>query len=409
MRVRPTEQTAQLGEDLAQWRFSKLGFTVRPQNSRDYGLDHHVELIEGGEASGRLLALQVKAGNSYFGERDGTDIIFRTDPDHIEYWLNHSLPVVVCLCDLSEPEVYWQIVSRETVVSTGTGFKIRIPVDQKVDERSIHALRQIFTPAAPSSNYTVLSEDDVSIARTQRVSVKALVNGTTTKADIAAIVRKLTSDRISAGRSRDMSANSTCDLGAQVVWSYIHLTAEDYANSNPYCSSLWIHDQMPEQMKPFPLDGENIGHDITVRWNPSYTAISRVMTSTLTKAQYLSRVTPLIKEVEVLTVSLDARLANLADGGIAEGDFVTATANERKRISRFELELREIPAPPFECSETDPPLQAAIANLSNVSLFYSETGMSTWSSDARLRLSSEQMRSAKDALSGLRHELRKVR
>ena len=156
MRVPLTEQTAQQGEDLAQWQFSKLGFTVRPQNNRDYGLDHHAELIEDGQASGRLLALQVKAGDSYFDERDGTDIIFRTDSDHIDYWLNHSLPVAVCLCDLAEAEVYWQIVSPETVISTGKGFKIKVPINQKVDQQSRHDLRQILTPAVPGSRYTVL-------------------------------------------------------------------------------------------------------------------------------------------------------------------------------------------------------------------------------------------------------------
>ena len=136
MRVPLSEQTAQQGEDLAQWHFSRIGFTVRPQNNRDYGLDHHAELIEDEQASGRLLALQVKTGDSYFAEQDGTHIIFRTDSDHRDYWLNHSLPVVVCLCDLAESEVYWQIVSPETIVSTGKGFKIRVPIDQKVDEQS---------------------------------------------------------------------------------------------------------------------------------------------------------------------------------------------------------------------------------------------------------------------------------
>ena len=409
MRVPLTEQTAQQGEDLAQWQFSKLGFTVRPQNNRDYGLDHHAELIEDGQASGRLLALQVKAGDSYFDERDGTDIIFRTDSDHIDYWLNHSLPVAVCLCDLAEAEVYWQIVSPETVISTGKGFKIKVPINQKVDQQSRHDLRQILTPAVPGSRYTVLSENDVNFARTQRVSVRALVNGTATKAEIAAIVRRLTSDRTFNGYSRDKFTDSTRNTGAQVVWSYIYLTAEDYANSNPYCSSLWIHDQLPKQMRPLPLDGENIGHDITVRWNPSYTAINRLMASTLTKVQYLSQVTPVINELETLTASLDARLVDFAQGGINEGEFLSATARERTRICQIELEVREVPAAPFECSEIDPLLQAAIANLSNVALFYSESGISTWTSDARLRLALEQVRSENETLPGLRYELGKVR
>ena len=44
---------------------------------------HHAELIEEELASGRLLALQVKTGDSYFAEQDGTDIVFRTDSDHM--------------------------------------------------------------------------------------------------------------------------------------------------------------------------------------------------------------------------------------------------------------------------------------------------------------------------------------
>ena len=409
MRVPLAEQTAQQGEDLAQLHFSKLGFTVRPQNNRDYGLDHHAELIEDEQASGRLLALQVKTGDSYFAEQDGTDIIFRTDSDHMDYWLNHSLPVVVCLCDLAESEVYWQIVSPETFVSTGKGFKIRVPIDQKVDEQSKYDLQQILTPAVPGSRYTVLSENDVSFAKIKRVSVEAMVNGTATKAEIAAIVRRLTSDRTFTGYTRDELADNTSDLGVQVVWIYIYLTAEDHANSNPYCSSLWVHDELPNQLRPLPLDGENIGHDITVRWNSAYAAISRLMDSTLTKAQYLSHVTPVIDELETLTASLGARLDGFAQGAITEGKFLSATADERVRICQIELGLREMPPPPFECSGIDSLLQAAVAYLGNTSLIYSETGMSKRTSDARMRLAWEQIRSANDTLPGLRYELSKVR
>ena len=402
MRVPLAQQTAQRGEALAQLHFSKLGFTVRPQNNGDYGLDHHAELIEEELASGRLLALQVKTGDSYFAEQDGTDVIFRTDSDHIDYWLNHSLPVVVCLCDLAEAEIYWQIVSPETIVSTGKGFKIRVPIDQKVDEQSKYDLLQILTPAVPSSRYTVLSEDDVSFAKTQRVSVRVMVNGTSTKAEIAAIVRQLTSNRTFNGCTRDELADNTRELGVQVVWTYIYLTAEDHANSNPYCSSLWIHDELPKQLRPLPLAGENIGHDITVRWNSAYTAIGRLMDNTLTKAQYLSQIAPIIDELEAITASLGARLDDFAQGVIIEGQFLSATAEERRRIYQVELGLREMPPPPFECSGIDPLLQATIANLGNTALVYSETEVSKWNYGARLNLALEQIRSAREILPSLR-------
>ena len=103
----------------------------------------------------------------------------------------------------------------------------------------------MITPSGNSLNLTyckdrrqALSEDDVSFAKAQRVSVRVMVNGTSTKAEIAAIVRQLTSDRTFNGCTRDELADDTRELGVQVVWTYIYLTAEDHANSNPYCSSL---------------------------------------------------------------------------------------------------------------------------------------------------------------------------
>ena len=409
MRVPLAQLIAQQGESVVQLQFSKLGFTVRPQSNADYGIDHHAEMIEEELASGRLLALQVKTGDSYFVEQDSTGVIFRADSDHIDYWLNHSLPVVICLCDLAKAEVYWQIVSPDTIVSTGKGFKIRVPIDQKVDQQSKYDLQQIATPAVPSSRYTVLSEDDVSLAKTQRISIRVMVNGAPTKAEIAAIVRQLTSDRAFNGGTRDELTGNTRELGAQVVWAYIYLTPDDYANSNSYCSSLWVHDELPKQLRPLALNGENVGHDITVRWNPAYTAIGRLMDNTLTKAQYLSQIAPIINELEAITASIGAGLGDLSQGVIIEGQFLSATSKERRRIYQIELGLREMMPPPFECSNIDPLLQATLANLGNIALVYSETGVSKWNQGARLSLALEQIRSVRENLPSLRYEISKVR
>ena len=79
--------------------FEALDFAFRPQYAEDYGIDAHAELIEAEHPTGRLLGIQLKSGPSYFTERQGDSYVFRADRTHVEYWTDHCLPVLVCLCD----------------------------------------------------------------------------------------------------------------------------------------------------------------------------------------------------------------------------------------------------------------------------------------------------------------------
>jgi hypothetical protein len=73
------------------------GWLFREQPTEDYGIDAHVEIVEHDDVRGRLLALQIKSGESWFRESGPSGWWFRPDAGHVQYWLNHSLPVVVVL------------------------------------------------------------------------------------------------------------------------------------------------------------------------------------------------------------------------------------------------------------------------------------------------------------------------
>ncbi|HWG64610.1 MAG TPA: DUF4365 domain-containing protein [Streptosporangiaceae bacterium] len=56
---------------------------------------------------------------------------FRPDAEHVRYWKEHSLPVVVVLYDPETEYCYWQHVSPETLVETSSsGWKLLIPEAQ---------------------------------------------------------------------------------------------------------------------------------------------------------------------------------------------------------------------------------------------------------------------------------------
>jgi hypothetical protein len=128
-----------------------LGWLFREQPTRDYGIDAQVEIVMNGEASGRLLALQVKSGASYLKEASAQGFVFRPDADHVTYWLYHSLPVIVVLVDVDNRQAWWQHVSRSTLVSTGKGWRLIVPREQTL---SAHWIEQL-AAMADADPYTL--------------------------------------------------------------------------------------------------------------------------------------------------------------------------------------------------------------------------------------------------------------
>lgn len=106
----------------------ELGWLFRAQPTEDYGIDAHAEVVDGEDVRGRLLALQIKGGVSWFGEPCPGGWWFRPADKHVQYWTNHSLPVVVVLYHPETGRCHWQLVSQKTLVATSTGaWKLRVP------------------------------------------------------------------------------------------------------------------------------------------------------------------------------------------------------------------------------------------------------------------------------------------
>ena len=392
--------------------FATLDFAFRPQDAEDYGIDAHAELIEAEHPTGRLLGIQLKSGPSYFTERQGDSYVFRADRQHVEYWIDHCLPVLVCLCDVDTRQIYWQAVNRQTAISTGKGYKFLIPMSQKVDSDSVSTLTDLLTPIVPVNRYTIFEESDVSHAGAKRYSFKAVVNGTVSKTDVSSIVRQLTNDGAKRTYHRNhLSQGRWGDSEAKVVWTFVYASANDYARGNPICRSLWIDPDLPEQHRPLALSGENIGDHIYVAWNSMYLELARhVATNTSTKSEYLGKIVPLLYEISALLKVMEEQIAALSDNIVSEEAFLSRTEKQRTRINQIEEELSDMPLAPYECNDVDEVFRRLVANLGNIALFYSERGRQTWASaNQRAFLAVQQLAPAQESLRAVEYEIGKVR
>jgi tetratricopeptide (TPR) repeat protein len=127
-----SSDTERLGVGLASVAFTKWGWVFRDQPIGDYGIDAHVEPKTNGVPSGRPVALQIKTGQSYFAEPTEDGWLYRGKDRHLRYWLGHTLPVLIILCDPDTETPYWQHVTTERIDYTPNGWTILIPRSQTV-------------------------------------------------------------------------------------------------------------------------------------------------------------------------------------------------------------------------------------------------------------------------------------
>jgi uncharacterized protein DUF4365 len=121
----------------------ELGWLFREQPAEDFGIDAQAEVVDRDDVSGKLLALQIKAGKSWFKEPGPGGWWYRPDAEHVRYWMNHSLPVVVVLYHPETESCHWQLISRETLVQTSTGgWKLLVPEAHVLDESARAALHE---------------------------------------------------------------------------------------------------------------------------------------------------------------------------------------------------------------------------------------------------------------------------
>ncbi|WP_199065657.1 DUF4365 domain-containing protein [Chitinimonas sp. BJB300] len=141
-------QTERLGVAAIEYFFSEHGWLFREQMKHDYGIDAHIEIVNDGRPTGKLIALQIKSGASYLSEKTTDSIIFRTDDKHAAYWVGHSMPVVVILYDPETKQAYWQQISREALKSTKKSWKLDIPqIDMFEDsERTLREFASLTQP-----------------------------------------------------------------------------------------------------------------------------------------------------------------------------------------------------------------------------------------------------------------------
>ncbi len=143
MKVDKKHMVGRMGVSAVSHAFANLKWLFREQPISDFGIDAQVEIVKDDKPTGKLIALQIKSGSSFFAKVRDDKVFFRGDKKHLDYWLKHSLPVVLILHNPNNSIIIWQLINENTITKTPKGWTVEISLNQRLDKYSIHKLSKI--------------------------------------------------------------------------------------------------------------------------------------------------------------------------------------------------------------------------------------------------------------------------
>ena len=123
--------------------FAFYKWIFREQTTDDYGVDAHVETIDkDGKPTGKLIAIQIKSGESYFKSKNEYYTLSISNR-HIQYWTNHSLPVIIILVNPQSEEMFWQHINYVSMEKMQKNWKIKISKENILNEESLQQIEDL--------------------------------------------------------------------------------------------------------------------------------------------------------------------------------------------------------------------------------------------------------------------------
>lgn len=141
MKYTAKQTVANSGVIFVQKVVNEHGSIFRPVHQEtDLGVDGFIELVKAEESSCRLVAVQIKSGDSYLSPK-GDEFLIDVDQRHLNYWLNFMVPVIIVAYSPSKDVAAWtsvrDYVEYERYHDRLTVTQIRIPFYEKFDAEAL--------------------------------------------------------------------------------------------------------------------------------------------------------------------------------------------------------------------------------------------------------------------------------
>jgi hypothetical protein len=410
MTTQLSSRIGRIGVAGTQLIFEKLGWIFREQPIEDHGIDAHIEVVSNDMPTGKLIALQIKCGKSWFDESTKNGFVFRGEKRHLEYWQEHSLPVIIVLYDQHAGIAYWQTVSKDLVKSTGKGWKLTIPFENKISDATLGEIEATSRKMSPSSEYTILELGDGSTGVAKRYSANILLGREYSKPEILSIAKRAITDiKFNEYYRNAITEKHWTGKEAQVVWLYLYLSLDDVGQTNWICMAQWVSESYLHKFPSIKINGEYLDNGIVVSWNENYLERARLFNSwKVSKGEYLSAVSEIVNAIKEYIVEVVQATQDLDVGSLTEAQYLDFMKELEPKITNLYFSARNVGLAPFECKDFAERFQSMVAIAHNIVLPFSEKGLKTWKSQNRMFLVNKAIKDLDKEFLRLEFEFEKI-
>lgn len=204
---------------------SHAGWFFREMPPPDEGIDAFVEGQVDGRPNGRLIALQIKSGSSYFREAPG-GWRYRVALAHQRYWHRFAAPVLVVLHDPERDVTVWQRYAPDALFEVEGIQTLFIPEAQRVDGNALTVWAAVADEGLPE-----LGRERAAAIRGRQAEVdmdviEAVDAG---RAVFLEAVQDVTSGHAGLGEVRLVSEEAGDEVTTVRSWPNGYLAGESYA------------------------------------------------------------------------------------------------------------------------------------------------------------------------------------
>ena len=136
------DNTERLGVNAVEAIFLGFKWAFRSQDVSDCGIDALVEIWEEEKFTGKLIALQIKSGKSYFRLNKDNAYVFTGSLRHLDYWTRHPLPVFLILHNPVTGLTLWQKIAKRFAIVNDKWWSIVISPEQILDAQHKYYLAE---------------------------------------------------------------------------------------------------------------------------------------------------------------------------------------------------------------------------------------------------------------------------
>lgn len=387
-KVDKQSRISRIGVASVQLAFQKLGFLFREQPIEDYGVDVHIEIVEQEHATGKLVALQIKSGESFFKEIRKQHIVYYATQNDVEYWLSVPFPVLLILYHPEEDIIYWQIVLDRTVEKTEKGYKILIPLTQQVNRSSVEIISQYAKKLPASRDYTLVKFEDISHGAAKRYSAKIQLNKEFSKPELVHLIERIIQDlKYRKYQRNKLLQQRVGNQPADYILLFVAYSPEDIERCNWICRASWVNEKLDPAHIPNVLSSAEIYQNgIRIDWDSKYKQYSDYYASyTLTKEDFLERLDDLVLPVQDIVRQLSELNSAYFSGKINEEDYMTQMYRLEKKLTPLYFDSSDLGYAPFECRDLSQQFQNVMAISHNIVLPFSKIGSEVWEKSRRNR------------------------